>query len=242
MSSRRYAWVTTIIVAGRIRRGLRQEDSAATATTASRSTGCSGTAATAAAAARGAAGSAAPPPRALTEEELFARKTLEQLNARRPLGDVLFDLDAATVREDQRGDPAEERRLPAALADDAGLGRKATPTRAAPTSTTWRWASAVPTPCATTWSAWGLPATGWCGEQGRGIAVVHRRDRRLLGTEPPRASSSSRQSNRHLRQAAGPHPAGPRPSPGLRVVHGHFHFQATVARPADPLQHLWPTP
>lgn len=43
------------------------------------------------------------PPRALTEDELFAKETLDQLNARAPLGDVLFDYDAATVREDQRG-------------------------------------------------------------------------------------------------------------------------------------------
>lgn len=50
----------------------------------------------------------APPPpsppaaAALTEDEIFARKTLEQLNAERPLGDVYFDLDAAAVRDDAR--------------------------------------------------------------------------------------------------------------------------------------------
>jgi peptidoglycan-associated lipoprotein len=46
----------------------------------------------------------APPaaPKPLTEEELFARKTLEQLNAEMPLGDVMFDYDQAAVREDQR--------------------------------------------------------------------------------------------------------------------------------------------
>jgi peptidoglycan-associated lipoprotein len=46
----------------------------------------------------------APPaaPKPLTEEETFARKTLEQLNAEMPLGDVLFDYDQAAVREDQR--------------------------------------------------------------------------------------------------------------------------------------------
>jgi peptidoglycan-associated lipoprotein len=46
---------------------------------------------------------AAPPPTALTEDELFAQKTLEQLNAERPLIDVLFDLDSSTIREDSRG-------------------------------------------------------------------------------------------------------------------------------------------
>jgi peptidoglycan-associated lipoprotein len=41
----------------------------------------------------------APPP-ALTEEEIFAKKTLEQLNAERPLADVFFDLDQASIRSD----------------------------------------------------------------------------------------------------------------------------------------------
>ena len=45
---------------------------------------------------------AAPPPAALSEDEVFARKTLEQLNAERPLGDVYFDLDGAAVRDDAR--------------------------------------------------------------------------------------------------------------------------------------------
>ena len=43
------------------------------------------------------------PPKPLSEEEQFARKTLDQLNAEMPLGDVLFDYDQAAVREDQRG-------------------------------------------------------------------------------------------------------------------------------------------
>jgi peptidoglycan-associated lipoprotein len=42
------------------------------------------------------------PAAALTEEELFQRKTLDQLNAERPLGDVFFDLDASMVRDDAR--------------------------------------------------------------------------------------------------------------------------------------------
>src|SRR5215217_8170897 len=50
----------------------------------------------------------APPPAppaavALTEDEIFNRKTLDQLNAERPLGDVYFDLDESTVRDDARG-------------------------------------------------------------------------------------------------------------------------------------------
>jgi peptidoglycan-associated lipoprotein len=46
---------------------------------------------------------AAPPPTALTEDEIFAQKTLEQLNAERPLMDVFFDLDSFTIRADARG-------------------------------------------------------------------------------------------------------------------------------------------
>ena len=45
---------------------------------------------------------APPPPRALTEDEVFARKTVEQLNAEMPLGDVMFEFDQSTIRDDQR--------------------------------------------------------------------------------------------------------------------------------------------
>jgi len=38
----------------------------------------------------------------LTEEELFAKKTLDQLNAEMPLADVMFDFDMASIKEDQR--------------------------------------------------------------------------------------------------------------------------------------------
>jgi peptidoglycan-associated lipoprotein len=47
-----------------------------------------------------------PPPAAKppnpTEEELFAKKSLEQLNAERPLADVFFDYDQSGVRDDGR--------------------------------------------------------------------------------------------------------------------------------------------
>ena len=45
---------------------------------------------------------APPAPAALTEDEIFNRKTLEQLNAERPLGDVFFDLDESSIRDDAR--------------------------------------------------------------------------------------------------------------------------------------------
>jgi len=51
----------------------------------------------------------APPQRPLTEDELFARKTLDQLNAENPLTDVTFDYDQATIREDHR--PALQRNV-----------------------------------------------------------------------------------------------------------------------------------
>ncbi len=45
---------------------------------------------------------AAAPPRALTEDELFAQKSLAQLNNERPLGDVFFDLDASSIKEESK--------------------------------------------------------------------------------------------------------------------------------------------
>ena len=45
---------------------------------------------------------APPPPRPLTEEEVFTRKTVEQLNAEKPLDDVFFDLDKSEIRDDAR--------------------------------------------------------------------------------------------------------------------------------------------
>ena len=44
----------------------------------------------------------APPPRALTVDEIFQRKTLDELNAERPLSDVYFDYDMSGVRDDAR--------------------------------------------------------------------------------------------------------------------------------------------
>ena len=44
----------------------------------------------------------APTPAPLTEEEIFARKSLDQLNSERPLGDVFFDLDKSDIRDESR--------------------------------------------------------------------------------------------------------------------------------------------
>ena len=45
----------------------------------------------------------APPPAPLTEDQIFQRKSLAELNGERPLGDVFFDLDKSEVRDDGRG-------------------------------------------------------------------------------------------------------------------------------------------
>ena len=44
----------------------------------------------------------APVPAPLTEEQIFQRKTLDQLNAERPLDEVYFDLDKSEIRNDGR--------------------------------------------------------------------------------------------------------------------------------------------
>jgi peptidoglycan-associated lipoprotein len=44
-----------------------------------------------------------PAPRALSEDEVFSRKSVDQLNAERPVDDVYFDLDKAEIRDDARG-------------------------------------------------------------------------------------------------------------------------------------------
>lgn len=41
-------------------------------------------------------------PRPLTEEELFARKSLDELNAEKPLGDVFFAYDSSAISEEGR--------------------------------------------------------------------------------------------------------------------------------------------
>ena len=38
----------------------------------------------------------------MTEEQIFAAKSLEQLNAEKPLAEVYFDLDESSIRDDAR--------------------------------------------------------------------------------------------------------------------------------------------
>jgi peptidoglycan-associated lipoprotein len=42
------------------------------------------------------------PPAPLSEEEVFARKSLDELNAEKPLGDVFFDLDKSDLKDEGR--------------------------------------------------------------------------------------------------------------------------------------------
>lgn len=44
----------------------------------------------------------APAPAPLTEDEIFARKSIDQVNAEKPLADVYFDFDKSEIREDGR--------------------------------------------------------------------------------------------------------------------------------------------
>ena len=43
-----------------------------------------------------------PAPKPPTEEEIFGRKTLAELNAEKPLAEVFFDYDQSTLRDDAR--------------------------------------------------------------------------------------------------------------------------------------------
>jgi peptidoglycan-associated lipoprotein len=60
-----------------------------------------------------------PPAKALTEEEAFARKSLDELNNERPLDDVFFDYDSADLSEAAR----------AALAKNSGWLKRWTSTK-----------------------------------------------------------------------------------------------------------------
>jgi peptidoglycan-associated lipoprotein len=51
---------------------------------------------------------AAPETRVPTEEELFQKMTLEELNAKKPLGDAFFNLDSAELSEEARGTLAKD--------------------------------------------------------------------------------------------------------------------------------------
>ena len=51
---------------------------------------------------------AAPAPRALSEDEVFAQKSVAQLNADRPLTDVYFELDQSSIREEGKASLSQD--------------------------------------------------------------------------------------------------------------------------------------
>jgi peptidoglycan-associated lipoprotein len=99
-----------------------------------------------------AASKTAPP----TEDEVFRNKTLDQLNAEKPLTDTFFAWIQSSCHRGSQRSP-EERRLDEAL-DDTKVMVEGHADSAARTNTTWRSGSGVPTRFATTWSALGIPA------------------------------------------------------------------------------------
>ena len=72
-----------------------------------------------------------PPPAPLTEDQIFAKKTVDQLNAERPLGDVLFDLRQRDAAGRRPGGRVAKRGLPEAMAVSADHGRRTCRLRAA---------------------------------------------------------------------------------------------------------------
>ena len=71
-----------------------------------------------------------------TEVEIFAKATLEELNAQKLLADAFFELDSRQITRRREAGPPEGRRLDEAMGRRRGDGRGTTPTRAARTSTT----------------------------------------------------------------------------------------------------------
>jgi type IV secretory pathway VirB10-like protein len=116
----------------------------------------------------------APTPAQLTEDQIFAKKSLEQVNSERPMGDVFFDLDEATIRTDART-AAGERHLVEALAVDdhhrRGALRRARQLGVrSPRHKARRGRQAYPVEL-------GIPGNRVKDHQGQGAAVLHRRVR-----------------------------------------------------------------
>ena len=134
-----------------------------------------------------AAPTAAPTPRALTEDEIFAQKSLDQLNKERPLADVFFDLDQSTIQDDAR----------ASLTTNANWLKRWTSTRInieghCDERGTAEYNLGLGERRANAVKAY-LVELGVPGDrdrdrqQGQGIALLHRVKRELLAAEPPRS-------------------------------------------------------
>jgi hypothetical protein len=122
----------------------------------------------------------------LTEEEIFARKTLAELNAERPLGDAFFDLDAYSLREDARAVLQKNakwlRRWPSTritIEGHCGCSRheRVQPGARRPSRDHRQ---GIPR------QSWYRTRSGARDEQGRRIAPLHGANRELLAAEPTR--------------------------------------------------------
>ena len=101
----------------------------------------------------------APAPRPLTEEEIFAKKTLEELNAERPLADVFFGFDSSELTDVGRADAAEEPRVSASAGPAPRSASRDTATVAARRSTTSPSANGAPRRSRAIWGAWASAPT-----------------------------------------------------------------------------------
>ena len=125
-----------------------------------------------------------PAPPALTEEQIFQRKTLDQLNAERPLGDAFFDLDKSEIRADATGPLQTGCRLAEEVDERPGNRRGAL--RLARQLGVQPRAWHAPRQCGPGLSGQsGRPiSTTHGGQQGQGTALLHGGKRVLLAAEP----------------------------------------------------------
>ena len=171
-----------------------------------------------------------PAPAALTEEEIFQRKTLDQLNAERPLGDVFFDFDKSEIRADARGP----------LQTNADWMKKWTGTQImleghGDSRGSSEYNLALGTRRANSVKDYlvslGVPATRVDGgQQGQRSAVLHGGERGLLAAEPARTLCDHGEIGQVGRRAE-----GRKPFDASRLSR---RFPPSSPRPQDPRQFL----
>ena len=152
-----------------------------------------------------------PPP---TEDEIFARKSLDELNTEHPLDDVFFALDSAQVVDEAAAGAAEGRRLDEAVDQSTKVmieghcdSRGSAEYNLALGD---RRAGAVRDYLVSL----GVPADRiQTRQQGQGAAVLQRGERSLLAAEPPRLTSSITAEVGRRPQAASGFSGRPRLSP-----------------------------
>ena len=155
-----------------------------------------------------------PPPappqrRRRSEEEQFARKTLDELNAEKPLGDVFFELDSADLTDEAR----------AALQKNADWLKRWTTTKITveghcDSRGTTEYNLALGERRAAAVQDY-LVSLGVAADrvtdrqQGQGSAVLHGRERSLLAAEPPRPLHHHGEVGRRRSQAGSEAGSGP---------------------------------